>query len=242
MTKIAYRVGFKDPSHFTRRFKARFGVSPNEYRRGAEARAAGERLRGIAVTRFGLSRRSQNALLARRDSRMPPPDNPTRWTPARRGRTFNAGDAMRNAVRPVSNFFTTLATSLALGALALPAPALGQAANVGVLEVSVDPAFPATFGQELKLRVRISNLGAAAATGVALDAKAGAVVVGHVDVGVMGPGEQRTITLATHFKPAGADCVSVVPVVAPDSPVKAGPSRLACLTPGCYSLSERPGS
>jgi transcriptional regulator GlxA family with amidase domain len=37
VTKIAYRVGFKDPSHFTRRFKARFGVSPNEYRKGAEA-------------------------------------------------------------------------------------------------------------------------------------------------------------------------------------------------------------
>jgi AraC-like DNA-binding protein len=36
VTKIAYRVGFKDPSHFTRRFKARFGVSPNEFRRGAE--------------------------------------------------------------------------------------------------------------------------------------------------------------------------------------------------------------
>jgi AraC-like DNA-binding protein len=34
VTKIAYRVGFKDPSHFTRRFKARFGASPNEYRRG----------------------------------------------------------------------------------------------------------------------------------------------------------------------------------------------------------------
>jgi AraC-like DNA-binding protein len=33
VTKIAYRVGFKDPSHFTRRFKGRFGVSPNEYRR-----------------------------------------------------------------------------------------------------------------------------------------------------------------------------------------------------------------
>lgn len=33
VTKIAYRVGFKDPSHFTRRFRGRFGVSPNEYRR-----------------------------------------------------------------------------------------------------------------------------------------------------------------------------------------------------------------
>jgi AraC-like DNA-binding protein len=36
VTKIAYRVGFKDPSHFTRRFKARFGVSPNEYRKGGQ--------------------------------------------------------------------------------------------------------------------------------------------------------------------------------------------------------------
>jgi AraC-like DNA-binding protein len=36
VTKIAYRVGFKDPSHFTRRFKSRFGVSPNEYRRAGE--------------------------------------------------------------------------------------------------------------------------------------------------------------------------------------------------------------
>ncbi len=33
VTKIAYRVGFKDPSHFTRRFKSKFGVSPNEFRR-----------------------------------------------------------------------------------------------------------------------------------------------------------------------------------------------------------------
>jgi AraC-like DNA-binding protein len=40
VTKIAYRVGFKDPSHFTRRFKARFGVSPNEYRRSGEGEPA----------------------------------------------------------------------------------------------------------------------------------------------------------------------------------------------------------
>ena len=39
VTKVAYRVGFKDPSHFTRRFRGRFGVSPNEYRR-AEAPTA----------------------------------------------------------------------------------------------------------------------------------------------------------------------------------------------------------
>ncbi len=149
---------------------------------------------------------------------------------------------MRNAVRPFSTLLATVAAGLILGAVAVPAPAHAQAANVGVLEVSVDPAFPAAFGQELKLRVHVSNRGAAAAKGVGLDAKAGALLVGHVEVGLMGPGEQRTITFATRFKPAGADCVSVVPVVAPDSPVKAGPSRLACLTPGCYSLSERPGN
>ncbi len=41
VTKIAYRVGFKDPSHFTRRFKARFGVSPNEYRKADAAPGGG---------------------------------------------------------------------------------------------------------------------------------------------------------------------------------------------------------
>jgi hypothetical protein len=149
---------------------------------------------------------------------------------------------MRNAICPGSTFATVLASALILLPAASPAPARAQAPDVGVLEVSVDPAFPAAFGQELKLRVRVSNRGTAAAKGVALDAKAGALSVGHVDVGSMGAGEQRTITLATRFKPAGADCVSVVPVVAPDSPVKAGAARLACLTPGCYSLSERPSN
>jgi hypothetical protein len=144
---------------------------------------------------------------------------------------------MRNPVSPFATFQTALVAAFILVLAAPPAPAQGP--NVGVLEVSVDPAFPAAFGQELKLRVRVTNRGSAPAKGVALDAKAGAIPVGHVDVGPMGPGELRTITLATRFKPAGADCVSVVPVVAPDSPVKAGPSRLACLTPGCYSLSER---
>lgn len=149
---------------------------------------------------------------------------------------------MRNSER----FFSTMVVALGAASLLVAAcasrPAEAQERNVGVLEVGVDPAFPAAFGQELRLRVRISNRGGAAAKGVTLEAKAGAITVGRLEVGAMGPGEQRTLTLATRFKPSGADCVSVVPVVAPDSPVKAGPSRLACLTPGCYSLSERPGN
>lgn len=149
---------------------------------------------------------------------------------------------MRNMARSISTIPGAPTAVLLLAAAFVPAAAFAQDANVGVLEVGVDPAFPAAFGQELKLRVRVSNRGRAAAKGVALDAKAGAVPVGRVDVGAMGPGEQRTITLATRFKPAGAECVTVVPSVAADSPVKAGPSRLACLTPGCYSLSERPGN
>ncbi len=149
---------------------------------------------------------------------------------------------MRNSVRFHSTFPAALAAAFVVSAALVPSQASAQDKTVGVLEVSVDPAFPAAFGQELKLRVRVSNRGTAAAKGVALDAKAGALAVGHVDVGTMGPGEQRTITLATRFKPSGADCISVTPTVAPDSPVKAGPGRLACLTPGCYSLSERPGT
>src|SRR5690606_41043905 len=35
ITDICYDVGFKSPPHFTRAFKARFGVTPNEYRKRA---------------------------------------------------------------------------------------------------------------------------------------------------------------------------------------------------------------
>lgn len=149
---------------------------------------------------------------------------------------------MPNRERFPSRFLAALGTALLLIPAMNPTRAVAQETNVGVLEVSIDPAFPAAFGQDLRLRVRVSNRGAAAAKGVALEARAGAVSMGRLEVGTMGPGEQRTLTLATRFKPAGADCVSVVPIVAPDSPVKAGPTRLACLTPGCYSLSERPGN
>jgi hypothetical protein len=123
-----------------------------------------------------------------------------------------------------------------------PARSAGPESKVEILELSVDPAFPPTVNQELKLRARVINRGLVAAKGAALEAKSGLAPVGRAELGALGAGEQRTLTFATRFKPGSAEtCLSVAPVVAPDSPVKAGPSRQLCLTPGCYSVSERPG-
>ncbi len=140
---------------------------------------------------------------------------------------------------------TTLGLSALLFGIVVvsPAGAAGPESKVEILELSVDPAFPPTFNQELKLRVRVINRGAAPAKGAALEAKSGPSPVGRAELGAFGAGEQRTLTLATRFKAGSAEtCLSVAPVVAPDSPVKAGPSRQLCLTPGCYSVSERPGN
>jgi len=39
ITEVAARVGFKDPSHFSRAFKALYGFSPAEFRRREHANA-----------------------------------------------------------------------------------------------------------------------------------------------------------------------------------------------------------
>jgi AraC-like DNA-binding protein len=39
ISEIAYGLGFSSPSHFTARFRARFDMTPREYRRGARRRA-----------------------------------------------------------------------------------------------------------------------------------------------------------------------------------------------------------
>jgi len=140
---------------------------------------------------------------------------------------------------------TILGLSVLLSGIVLgrPAPAAGPEAKVDILELSVDPAFPPTFNQELKLRVRVINRGVVAAKGAALEARSGPAPVGRAELGALGAGEQRTLTFTTRFRPGSAEtCLSVAAVVAPDSPVTAGPSRLLCLTPGCYSVSERPGN
>ena len=48
---------------------------------------------------------------------------------------------MLNSVSPVS----TLLAALAAAVIFAPASAAGQTPDVGVLEISVDPAFPAAF-------------------------------------------------------------------------------------------------
>ncbi|MGF1687205.1 AraC family transcriptional regulator [Photobacterium japonica] len=42
ITDVSYTLGFRHPSHFTRRFKQKFGVSPRQY---VQATSVGERLR-----------------------------------------------------------------------------------------------------------------------------------------------------------------------------------------------------
>ncbi len=146
--------------------------------------------------------------------------------------------------RPTGRTATLGLAAFLSGIVLVPrAVAAGPEAKVEILELSVDPAFPPTVNQELKLRARVINRGTSAAKGAALEAKSGPAAVGRADLGSLGAGEQRTLTFATRFKPGSAEtCLTVSPVVAPDSPVKAGPSRQLCLTPGCYSVSERPGS
>jgi AraC-like DNA-binding protein len=42
IAEVAYRVGFEDPNYFSKAFRARFGVSPSEYRKSASRRPAGD--------------------------------------------------------------------------------------------------------------------------------------------------------------------------------------------------------
>ncbi len=42
ISEIGYSLGFSSPSHFTARFRERFGISPREYRNSARSRSAAQ--------------------------------------------------------------------------------------------------------------------------------------------------------------------------------------------------------
>jgi AraC-like DNA-binding protein len=42
VSEIGYSLGFSSPSHFTARFRERFGMSPREYRNSARNRSAAQ--------------------------------------------------------------------------------------------------------------------------------------------------------------------------------------------------------
>ena len=51
VSEVAYGVGFKSVSHFSRRFKRRFGVSPTEYRSTAAAGRVATESEGVSESR-----------------------------------------------------------------------------------------------------------------------------------------------------------------------------------------------
>ena len=127
--------------------------------------------------------------------------------------------------------------------LLLPAAAGSQGLPGGKIEIAeagADPGYAPTYNQELKLRLKVVNNGPAA-KGVFVETRQGALPLKRADLGAMGAGEQRTITLSTGLKlGTGESCLSLVPGAAGDSAAPGGAPKQVCLTPGCYKVSDRP--
>ncbi len=141
-------------------------------------------------------------------------------------------------------------TSRRLASLTLPGlllvfaavaePARSEEATVEIVDLSVDSANQPRFGQELKLRLSVKNKSRVAAKGVAVEVRRTGSPAVKLLLGDMGAAEQRILPLATGITlGAGESCFTVVPVLASGAP--AGPGRPFCVTPGCYSVAERPG-
>ena len=143
-------------------------------------------------------------------------------------------------------------TSRRLVSLALPGlllvfgaavaePARSEEATVAIVDLSVDSANQPRFGQELKLRLTVKNKSRVTAKGVSVEVRRTGAPAARLLLGDMGAAEQRILPLATGITlGAGENCFTVVPVLASGAP--AGPGRPFCVTPGCYSVAERPGS
>jgi len=129
---------------------------------------------------------------------------------------------------------------LAFGA-ATSGPARSEEAQVEIVDLSVDSANQPRFGQELKLRVTVKNKSRVTAKGVAVEVRRVGAPAVRLLLGDMGAAEQRILPLATGVTlGAGENCFTVVPIRASGAP--GGPGRPYCVTPGCYSVAERPGS
>lgn len=128
---------------------------------------------------------------------------------------------------------------LALGA-AGAGPALSEEAKVEIVDLSVDSANQPRFGQELKLRLAVKNKSNVPVKGVAVEVRRSGAPAVRLLLGGMGAAEQRILPLATGITlGAGESCFTVVPLLSSGAP--AGPGRPYCVTPGCYSVAERPG-
>jgi hypothetical protein len=128
---------------------------------------------------------------------------------------------------------------LVFGAAVAPS-ARSEEAKLEIVDLSVDSANQPRFGQELKLRLTVKNKSHVPAKGVAVEVRRSGAPAAKLLLGDMGPEEQRILPLATGVTlGAGENCFTVVPVLASGAP--AGPGRPYCVTPGCYSVAERPG-
>ena len=141
--------------------------------------------------------------------------------------------------RPLASL--TLPGLLLVFGAAVAEPARSEDAKVEIVDLSVDSANQPRFGQELKLRLTVKNKSGVPAKGVSVEVRRTGAPAAKLLLGSMGASEQRILPLATGITlGAGENCFTVVPVLASGAP--AGPGRPYCVTPGCYSVAERPGS
>jgi hypothetical protein len=158
---------------------------------------------------------------------------------------------IEGTLRRVKNMRINRDTARLLSFLALPGlllvfgaavaePARSEEAKVEIVDLSVDSANQPRFGQELKLRLTVKNRSRGPVRGVVVEVRRAGALAAKLLLGDMGAAEQRILPLATGVTlGAGENCFTVVPVLSSGAP--AGPGRPYCVTPGCYSVAERPG-
>jgi hypothetical protein len=148
---------------------------------------------------------------------------------------------MRTRPNPARRLaFLALPAALLVFGSAVAAPARPEEMKVEIVDLSVDSANQPRFGHELKLRLTVKNRSNVPAKGVAVEVRKSGAPAVKLMLGDMGAAEQRILPLATGVTlGAGENCFTVVPVLASGAP--AGPGRPYCVTPGCYSVAERPG-